>query len=84
MPASGAIISVNYGGGDGGSFRLAEANDGVRANPVFPSATNLIGAASGPNEFYNGDIAEIRLYNTLLSDADRAAIEEEIRKSYEP
>jgi hypothetical protein len=58
--------------------------DGSPANKVFSAATNLIGAASGPSEFYSGDIAEIRLYNTLLSDADRAAIEEEIRKTYEP
>jgi hypothetical protein len=77
-----SIISVTYVGG-GGSFRLAEMGDS--SPPLFFSApTNLIGAASGPNEFYNGDIAEIRLYNAVLSDADRAAIEEEIRLTYEP
>lgn len=78
-----SIISVTYGGG--GTFRLAEAGDGAPKN-LFTAATNLIGAASGnpPNESYIGDIAEIRIYNTVLSDADRATIEEQIRKTYEP
>lgn len=76
-----SIISVTYAGG-GGSFRLAEAGDGAPRN-LFYAATNLVGAASGPGEFYNGDIAEIRIYNTVLSDADRATIEEQIRQTYE-
>jgi hypothetical protein len=76
-----SIISIAYGGA---AFRLAEANDGTPQHTLFTAATNLIGAASGPNEFYSGDIAEIRIYNTVLGDADRATIEEEIRKTYEP
>jgi Concanavalin A-like lectin/glucanases superfamily len=80
--ANFSIISVTYG--SGGSFRLAEMGDGSPVSLLFSAPTNLIGAASGPNEFYNGDIAEIRLYNAVLSDADRAAIEEEIRLTYEP
>lgn len=76
-----SIISIAYSGG-GGPFRLAKANDG--SLPMyFYAATNLIGAASGPNEFYSGDIAEIRVYNTILSETERAAIEEEIRQTYE-
>jgi hypothetical protein len=81
--ANFSIISVTYAGG-GGSFRLAKTGDGSPGTLFFSAPTNLIGAASGPNEFYNGDIAEIRLYNAVLSDADRAAIEEEIRLTYEP
>jgi hypothetical protein len=79
-----SVISVTYAGGGGGSFRLAETGDGSAGSLFFSAPTNLIGAASGPGELYNGDIAEIRLYNTVLSDADRAAIEEEIRLTYEP
>lgn len=73
---------MTYAGG-GGTFRLAEATDGAPEN-IFSAPTNLIGAASGPGEFYLGDIAEIRIYNEILSDADRATIEERIRTTYEP
>jgi hypothetical protein len=58
-------------------------NDGT-PRTLFYAPTNMIGAASGPGEFYSGDIAEIRIYNTVLSDTDRATIEEQIRKTYEP
>jgi hypothetical protein len=75
-----SIISIAYGAS---AFRLAEADDGTPRG-VFSAPTNLIGAASGPNEFYRGDIAEIRIYNQVLSEADRATIEEQIRKTYEP
>jgi hypothetical protein len=74
-----SIISIAFGNS---TFRVAEGNDGTPKGP-FTSPTNLIGAASGPNEFYSGDIAEIRIYNTVLGDTDRAAIEEEIRLTYE-
>ncbi|HLJ97206.1 MAG TPA: hypothetical protein VKU02_28865 [Gemmataceae bacterium] len=76
------IISIAFAAG-GGPFRLAETDDGTPRN-LFSSPTNLVGAASGPGELYSGDIAEIRIYNTVLSDTDRAAIEEEIRQTYEP
>ena len=75
-----STISVTIGGG--GTFRLNQANDGGPRSQ-FPSPTNLVGAASGPNEFYSGDIAEIRIYDTVLSDAERTAVEEEIRQTYE-
>jgi hypothetical protein len=42
----------------------------------------LVGAASGPNEFYNGDIAEIRLFNTVLTEAERATVEAELQAAY--
>jgi hypothetical protein len=77
-----SIISIGYAGG-GGPFRLAEADDGT-PRTLFYAPIILIGAASGPSEFYIGDIAEIRIYNEVLSDADRATIEEQIRKTYEP
>jgi hypothetical protein len=85
LDTSGATfsnISVTYSGAPG-TFRIGEAGDGSPGN-IFYSPTNLVGAASGPNEFYAGDIAEIRIYNTVLSDADRATIEEQIRQTYEP
>jgi hypothetical protein len=72
---------VNY------TFRLDETDDPTIASPQFSAPTDTIGAApsgSSVGEFYGGDIAEIRLYNTVLSETDRAAVEEEIRTTYEP
>jgi hypothetical protein len=80
--SSFSIISIAFAAG-GGAFRLAEADDGM-PRTLFYAATNMVGAASGPGEFYSGDIAGIRIYNAVLSDADRATIEEQIRKTYEP
>jgi hypothetical protein len=76
------IISITYSAAPG-TFRIAETDDGMPGF-LFYSPTNLVGAASGPGEFYMGDIAEIRIYNEVLSDTDRATIEEAIRKTYEP
>jgi hypothetical protein len=77
-----SLISITYAGTPG-TFRLAETDDGTPGF-VFFSPTNMIGAASGPGEFYLGDIAEIRIYNEVMSDTDRATIEEAIRTTYEP
>jgi hypothetical protein len=77
-----SIISSAYAG-VGGPFRLGEADDGT-PRILFYAPIILVGAASGPAEFYIGDIAEIRIYNEILSDTDRAAIEEQVRKTYEP
>jgi hypothetical protein len=69
-----------------GTFQIGETDDGMPVQSyLFYSATNLVGAASGPGEMYGGDIAEIRIYDVAIWDpAIRAAIEEEIRKTYEP
>jgi hypothetical protein len=77
-----SVISSAYAGG-GGPFRLAEADDGTPRD-LFYAPIILVGAASGPAEYYIGDIAEIRIYTGVLSDTDRATIEEQIRKTYEP
>lgn len=78
-------VAVN---GDGTSYYLNGAADGTAQGSTFDvlSATNRIGAAIQPDnsadEFFIGDIAEIRVYNTPLSSSEILTIQSELFTAY--
>jgi hypothetical protein len=68
--------------GSGGTFRFNGTSDGTSSGGIFNSPTTFIGAANRPDEFFRGDIAEIRIYNTVLTADQRFAIEQELNTTY--
>lgn len=75
------------GSSTGGTFRLNGVADGSTKPHTFPSSGapmtyigGFVGAATGASM----DIAEIRVYDTVLSDAERATIEGELNAAYVP
>ena len=82
-----SVMSVAVDGA-GTSYFLNGAADGTAQGSTFnvPSATNRIGAAIQPNntadEFFLGDIAEIRVYDTPLSSGEILTIQNELYALY--
>lgn len=70
----------------GGTYRLNGAAVGTNAASSFTSTIGSIGShiQDVPGEFFSGDIAEIRIYNTVLTDLERAAVESEFNAAYVP
>ena len=69
----------------GGTVRVDGVDGGTSANNLLSSASgNLsLGVRSGDNSYYfNGDIAEVLLYNTVLSDSNRNAVEHYLGEKY--
>ena len=67
----------------GGSFRLNGAADGSATASSFTAPITNIGRNDqGNNEFFAGDIAEIRIYNTQLTLPQVQAVEAELNAAY--
>lgn len=79
-------INSSITSGAGGSiFRLNGNPDGTDTDPgAFTADITQIGAGSGPNEFFVGDIAEIRIYDSILTLAERQAVETQFLVSLAP
>jgi hypothetical protein len=86
MLSSVAFNNVNVAiDGTGGTFRFDGAADGTSSGSGFTSPSDLIGTrglGGGIVESFAGDIAEIRVYNTVLTPAERAAIEQQFVDTY--
>jgi Concanavalin A-like lectin/glucanases superfamily len=71
--------------GTGGTFRYNGAADGASLGSGFTNPSDLIGTrglGAFAVESFTGDIAEILVYNTVLSTAQRATVEQQIFTTY--
>jgi len=66
----------------GGTYRLNGTDDGTFTGSSFTNSISYIGNRSSNAEWYTGDIAEIRLYETQLTATEITAIEKELRGLY--
>jgi hypothetical protein len=66
----------------GGTYRLNGSDDGTFTGSSFTNSISYIGNRSSNAEWFTGDIAEIRLYETQLTAVEIAAIEKELRGLY--
>jgi hypothetical protein len=57
-------------------------NGAMLAIPNVTRNTNYIGTAAGPSSFFNGQIAEILVYNNLLSNTQRVNVENYLLSRY--
>ena len=67
------------------SFRLEGNSDGSGTSALIETIGGIhyVGAALSAVEYFKGDIAEIRIYNTAMSDTERSAVEAEFVASYQ-
>jgi len=84
---SAAFSSANVQANNvSGAFRLNGSADGTFSGDTF-GAIDTVGAkslATAPNrEFFVGDIAEIRIYDTQLSLSEIEAVEAELLNTYQ-
>lgn len=67
-----------------GTFRLNGAADGTSTGYAFPASAPLAYIGGGTTGDWVLDIAEIRVYDTVLTDSERATIEGELNAAYVP
>lgn len=87
--STSAFSNINLAvDGTGGTFRLNGAADGTTGGLVTTAAATIIGSAgngaNAPNEGYVGDIAELQVYNTVLTTAQIQTIEANYNTTYAP
>ena len=69
--------------GGNGTFRLNGANDGtVAPSAAFTGGINVIGSRGGTSEGFKGDIAEVVLFSSQLSVAERQSVENYLGSKY--
>lgn len=68
----------------GGTFRLNGNADGTSSGANFTNGIQFIGTnnTNGNDEFFNGSIADIEIYSGVMTDAQRATVEGQIRARY--
>ncbi len=71
-------VAVNS---SGGTFRYNGSADGSSSGWTSPASTDVLGASAGDNNFI-GNIAAIRVYSGVLSDAQRQAVEQQFTNAY--
>jgi len=81
--SSNIFSSINAKVNDSaGTFRLDGSDDGSFTASAFSASISYIGNRNGNAEWFNGDIAEIRIYDMQLSVAEITAVEEELYRLY--
>ena len=81
--SSTEFSSINVLANDsGGSFRLNGVDDGTADGSTFDAGIFRVGASQSGSEGWEGDIAEIRVYNTQLTLSEIQAVEAELNASY--
>jgi hypothetical protein len=81
------MVSVTWGPGgttlhrDGTAAGTTKGIEAVSSDPAITALT-IGGPGSGGSPRFHGDIAEIRVYLTQLSDSDRRLVEAELRETW--
>ena len=73
---------LNYGANGAYAFFLNGNPDGNGSNLTTFSGTSLYVGSRGATEYYDGDIAEIIVYDNTVSDSDRQGLECYLSRKY--
>jgi hypothetical protein len=86
-PSAFEIVSVTWGPGGTALYRngtAAGANKGIDSVSSDPgiAALHIGGPGSGSSPRFRGDLAELRVYNRRLDDAERKQVEAELHRAW--